>query len=190
LDFLLCYETRSPGTSGAFFNSASPHVSGTPGSWVRFFPMSSDRAIVDAVNVAQNLLRQNLPPRHNLSDAAIVLRFRELIGSPAIRSALERGSDTLPAFALRAVERVLCDHSRPHRETLNLLWDVLDDPHLNRALGSPTQSAFRGLLPPRYDAPPSLCGGPLSRAAPFRAGHSLAEVSSVAEPRAVGAARR
>src|SRR5215831_9734580 len=105
--------------------------------------MSSDRAIIDAVNVAQNLLR------HNLTDAAIVLRFRELVGSPAIRSALERGSDTLPAFALRAVERVLCDHSRPHRETLNLLWDVLDDPHLNRALGSPTQSAFRGLLPPR-----------------------------------------
>ena len=119
------------------------------GSWVRFFSMSSDRAIIDAVNVAQNLLRQNLPPRHNLGDAAIVLRFRELVDSPAIRSALERGSDTLPAFALRAVERVLCDHSRPHRETLNLLWDVLDDPHLNRALGSPTQRAFRGLLPPR-----------------------------------------
>ena len=111
--------------------------------------MSSDRAIIDAVNVAQNLLRQNLPLRHNLTDAAIVLRFRELVGSPAIRSALERGSDTLPAFALRAVERLLCDHSRPHRETLNLLWDVLDDPHLNRALGGPIQSAFRGLLPPR-----------------------------------------
>jgi hypothetical protein len=100
--------------------------------------MSFDRAIIDAVNVAQNLLWQNLPPRHNLSDAATVLRFRDLVGSPAIRSALERGSDTLPAFALRAVERVLCDDSRPHRETLNLLWDVLDDPHLNRALGSST----------------------------------------------------
>jgi hypothetical protein len=81
-----------------------------------------------------------------------VLRFRELVDSPAIRSALERGSDTLPAFALRAVERVLCDHSRPHRETLNLLWDVLDDPHLNRALGSPIHATgslfptFRKLL--------------------------------------------
>jgi hypothetical protein len=73
--------------------------------------MSSDRAIIDAANVAQNFIETKFIPRHNLSG---------------------------PAFALRAVERVLCDHLRPHRETLNLLWDVLDDPHLNRALGSPT----------------------------------------------------
>jgi hypothetical protein len=40
-------------------------------------------------------------------------RFRigELVGSPAIGPALERGSDTLPAVALRAVERVLCGGS-------------------------------------------------------------------------------
>jgi hypothetical protein len=79
--------------------------------------MSSDRVIVDAIKSAQDLLRQNLPPTHNLTDAAAVLRFRELVRSQAIRSALERSSDTLLAFALRGVERVLCDHSRPHRET-------------------------------------------------------------------------
>jgi hypothetical protein len=75
------------------------------------FSMSSDRAIVDAIKVAQNLLWQNLPSTHNLSDAATVLRFRELVRSPAVRSALERSSDTLLAFALRAVERVLSDQS-------------------------------------------------------------------------------
>ena len=71
--------------------------------------MSSDRIIVDAIKVAQDLLLQNLPPAHNFTDAATVMRFRELVRSQAIRSALDRSSDTLLTFALREVERVLCD---------------------------------------------------------------------------------
>ena len=63
--------------------------------------MSSDRIIVDAIKVAQDLLLQNLPPAHNFTDAATVMRFRELVCSQAIRSALERSSDTLLTFALR-----------------------------------------------------------------------------------------
>src|SRR5215468_10198763 len=70
--------------------------------------MSSDRVIGDNLKLAQNFLRQNLPSTHNLTDAAVVLRFRELVRSQAIRSALERSSDTVLAFALREVERVLC----------------------------------------------------------------------------------
>ena len=101
--------------------------------------MSSER-IIDGIKVAQDLLRQNLPPTHNLTDAAVVLRFRELVRSQSIRSALERGSDTVLAFALREVERALCDQSRPHRETINRLWDILDDPHLNQVLGLPGSS--------------------------------------------------
>jgi hypothetical protein len=69
--------------------------------------MSSDRIIADGIKVAQDLLRQSLPPTHNLTDAGVVLRFREFIRSQAIRSALERSSDTALAFALREVERVL-----------------------------------------------------------------------------------
>jgi hypothetical protein len=102
--------------------------------------MSSDRVIIDAIKVAQDLLRQNLPPTHNFTDAAAVLRFRELVRSQAIRSALERSSDTLLAFALREVERVVSDQSRTNRETINRLWDILDDPHLNQALGLPDSS--------------------------------------------------
>jgi hypothetical protein len=102
--------------------------------------MGSDRVIVEGIKVAKDLLRQNLPPTHNLTDAAVVLRFRELVRSQAIRSALERSSDTVLAFALREAERVLCDQSRPHRETINRLWDILDDPHLNQALGLPGSS--------------------------------------------------
>ena len=103
--------------------------------------MSSDRVIVDAIKVAQDLLRQNLPPTRNLSDAATVMRFRELVRSQAIRTALERSSDTVTAFAWRAVEQVISDRSRT--ETINRLWDVLDDPYLNRALGLPQNFLMR-----------------------------------------------
>ena len=97
--------------------------------------MSSDRTIVDAIKVAQTFLSQNLPPAYNLPDSATVTRVRELVHSPSIRSALERSSDTLLAFALRAVERVVADQSLTNRQIITRLWDVLDDPHLNQALG-------------------------------------------------------
>ena len=71
--------------------------------------MSSDRVIIDAIKMAQRLLWQNLAPTHKLPDATTVMRFRDLVRSPAIQSALERSSDTFAAFALRAVERVLAD---------------------------------------------------------------------------------
>ena len=90
--------------------------------------------------MAQRLLWQNLAPTHKLPDATTVMRFRELIRSQAIRLALERSSDTVHAFALRAVKQVISDQSRTNRETITRLWDVLDDPHLNQALGLPQQS--------------------------------------------------
>ena len=71
--------------------------------------MSPDRLIVEAIKVAQHLLRQNLHPMHNPTDAATVLRLRELVHSSSTRSALDRSSDTLLAFALRAVARALCE---------------------------------------------------------------------------------
>src|SRR5712671_1166505 len=85
--------------------------------------MSSDRIIADGVRVAQDLLRQNLPPVRNLTDAAVVLRFRELVHSQAIRSAFERGSHTVLAYALREVERVLCDPPKEGR-TRGLLAEL------------------------------------------------------------------
>ena len=107
---------------------------------MRFSLMSSDRVIVDAIKMAQRLLWQNLPPTHSLPNATTVTRFRDLVRSPAVQSALERSSDTFPAFALRAVERVLADRSRTDREIISRLWDVFDDPDLNQALGLPQNS--------------------------------------------------
>jgi hypothetical protein len=116
------------------------HATGTPELAARFSVRSSDRVIIDAIKMAQRLLWQNLPPTHDLPDAATVIRFRDLVRSPAVQSALERSSDTFLAFTLRAVERVLLDQSRTDREIISRLWDVLDDPHLNQALGLPQNS--------------------------------------------------
>src|SRR5262249_14223899 len=99
--------------------------------------MNPDRVIESAIKAAQNLLQQNLPPMHNLSDAATVTRVRDLVRSPAVQSALERSSDTFFAFALRAVEHVAANQSRTDRDTISRLSDLLDDPHLNQALGLP-----------------------------------------------------
>jgi len=54
---------------------------------------------------------------------------------------LQRSSDTFLAFALRAVEHVVADPSQTDREIIDRLWDVLDDPHLNQALGTPRTPA-------------------------------------------------
>jgi hypothetical protein len=99
--------------------------------------MSSERIIVEAIKVAQELLCQNLPAVQKLSDAALVMRLRELVRSQTARSVLECSSDTLFAFALRAVELVISDQSRTDREMIDRLWEVLNDPHLNEALGNP-----------------------------------------------------
>jgi hypothetical protein len=78
----------------------------------RFSIMNSDRVFEATIRTAKNLLGQNLQPTQ-LPDAATVLLLRELVHSPSIRSALLHSSDTLLAFALRAVEHVVADHLRP-----------------------------------------------------------------------------
>ena len=123
--------------------------SGTLEFWPCCFCMSFDPLIVHALKLAHSLLCQNLPPAH-LTDAGIVLRLRELIHSPSVRSALERGSDTFPAFALREVARVLSDHSQTHGETIVRIRNVLDEPHLNEALGLQNRRSISGPRPSRW----------------------------------------
>src|SRR6266540_6950355 len=102
--------------------------------------MKSDRVIESAIRAAQNLLSQNLPSTHKLPDAAAVARLRDLVRSPAVKSALLHSNDTFLAFVLRAVEFVLADQFRADCEIIDHLWDVLDDPQLNKALGLPQNS--------------------------------------------------
>src|ERR1700730_9113158 len=102
--------------------------------------MNLDRVICLYLLPTQNLLWQTLPPTHNLPDAAAVARLRYLVRSPAVKTVLLHSNDTFLAFVLRAVEFVLADQFRADREIIDHLWDVLDDPHLNKALGLPRNS--------------------------------------------------
>ena len=82
---------------------------------------------------AQGILWANLPPASNLPDAQAVKSLRALVRAPQVHQALERGNDTALCFVLRAVNRILSDENQPNT-TINQLWDVLDQPELNRAL--------------------------------------------------------
>jgi len=107
---------------------------------VRFSGMNSRRVIEATVRAAQDLLWQNAPPMHYVGDEAAVARLRELVRSSAVQAALLHSSDSFLTFVLRAVEVVVADQSQTDREMIGRLWDVLDEPHLNQALGIPQNS--------------------------------------------------
>jgi hypothetical protein len=103
--------------------------------------MNSDRVIADAIKSAQRLLWHG----NDLPDAMKVVRLRTF-RSPTVQSAMQRCSDTLLAFTLRAVELVIADQliadqSRTDREIIRRLCDILNNPHLIQAVG-PQNSPF------------------------------------------------
>ena len=63
----------------------------------------------------------------------------DIISSSAVVGALRR-SDTFFAFVLRAIRRVLADHSQTDRQVIISLWSIFDDPDLNGALDIPQKS--------------------------------------------------
>jgi hypothetical protein len=97
--------------------------------------MQYDRVVEKALRDAQDILRANLPPTHNLPDDGAVFALRKIVRAPRVQEAIEKGSDTALCFVLRAVNRILFDKYLPLRVVLNQLWDVLDHSELNRALG-------------------------------------------------------
>jgi hypothetical protein len=99
-----------------------------------------DRVIEQAVRKAQDMLWANLPPTHRIPDDDVVASVRALVAQPDVKQALERGNDVVCAFALRAVDRVVSDIAQPSRATINQLWDILDQPDLNHALGAKQNS--------------------------------------------------
>ena len=99
--------------------------------------MNSDREIADAIKAAQRLLWHT----YDLPDAMKIVRLRKFVRSPTVQSALQRSSDTLLAFTLRAVELVIADQSRTDRDTLRRLCGILNNPHLIQAVG-PQNSPF------------------------------------------------
>jgi hypothetical protein len=96
--------------------------------------MPHDRVIQQALVDVQDLLWANLPPSRKLPDQLAIASLRKLLDRPEVKDALERGNDTVCAFALRGVFRVVAEDGPP-RATLNRLWDILQQPDLGRALG-------------------------------------------------------
>jgi hypothetical protein len=99
--------------------------------------MNSDRVIADAIKSAQRLVWHT----HDLPDAMKVVRLRKFVRCPTVQSAMQHCSDTLAAFALRAVALVIWDQSRTDREMLSRLCEILNNPHLIQAAG-PQNSPF------------------------------------------------
>jgi hypothetical protein len=98
--------------------------------------MKHDQLIELLARKAQDVLWDAVSPARRVSDDTAVRTIRALISTPAAQTALEKGSDTLRAFALRAVHRILSDETQSPRTALTQLWDTLDEPQLNRALGN------------------------------------------------------
>jgi hypothetical protein len=105
-------------------------------------PMQYDLVIKRTLRDAQGILRANLPPARNLSDDQAVKSLRAIVRTTQVQQALEHGSDTALCFVLRAVNRILSDDDQQDRTTVNRLWDVLDEPELNRVLGIKSRPGY------------------------------------------------
>src|SRR5262249_37203160 len=97
-------------------------------------PMQYDRLIERTLRDAQGVLRANFPQRKTFLRSKQSNPSGPMVRTPQVRVVLERGHDTAFCFVLRAVNRILSDHSQPDRTTINRLWDVLDESEFNRAL--------------------------------------------------------
>jgi len=101
--------------------------------------METEPILETAIRKARSLLWANWPSVHNMPDAETVARLSDIISSSAVMWALRR-SDTFFAFVLRAIGRVLADHSQTDRQVITSLWSMFDDPDLNGALDIPQKS--------------------------------------------------
>lgn len=97
--------------------------------------MQHDRVIKQALADVQDLLWANSQSSRRLSDHLAIACLRKVFDRPDVKRAVEHGNDTLCAFALRGVNRIVSDDEQPPRAMLNGLRSILRDPDLGQALG-------------------------------------------------------
>ena len=97
--------------------------------------MNYQQLIQHLLRKSHDTLSANLPPQNRLTDARAVEIIRALVSTPTAQKAVELGSDTLCAFALRALNRIVSDTRLPPGDVVTRLWDILDEPKLRSALG-------------------------------------------------------
>ena len=100
----------------------------------------SNSLVERALKDVQHILWCNLPPADSLSDEAAVEALRQIVRSPDVKVALERGSDTALVFVLRAINTVLADDSAPPGEIITNLWPIFDQLEVDRILANPQRS--------------------------------------------------
>jgi hypothetical protein len=96
--------------------------------------MNYQQLIQFVLRKSQETLWDNLSATKQLPDGRTVNTIRALVSTPSAQTAIERADDTVFAFALRAVNRVV-SQEQPAVRIISRLWDILDDPDLNVALG-------------------------------------------------------
>jgi hypothetical protein len=99
----------------------------------------------------QHILWSNLPPTDSLTDEAAVKALRQIVRSPDVKLALERGSDTASVFVLRAINTVLADDSALPGDIITSLWPILDQLEVDRISANPQRSRIR--IGPRKPPP-------------------------------------
>jgi hypothetical protein len=105
--------------------------------------MQYDLVVKRTLREAQGILWANLPPASNLPDAQAVKSLRGLVHTPGVGARQRHRSLLL----LRAINRILSDEDQPNT-TISRLWDVLDEPELNRALGQNSRMILGQKKPP------------------------------------------
>jgi hypothetical protein len=105
--------------------------------------MDHQATIEDTLRRAQGMLWNSLPPPAMTPDDVSVKKLRALVKPPKVDKALACSGDTVAAFSLRAMRRVLADHACDECETVTRLWPILDDPMLHAVIGVDLNSRVR-----------------------------------------------
>jgi hypothetical protein len=105
--------------------------------------MNYQQLIQFVLRKSQETLWANLSATKQLPNDRTVSTIRALVSTPSAQTAIERGDDTLFAFALRAVNRVVLEQDQSSATIISRLWDILDDADLNLALGVKRGSSIR-----------------------------------------------
>lgn len=97
--------------------------------------LSAVRIIRQALTTAQDSLWANLPPGPTLDDTQTISSIRAAVLNEQVASALERLDDPIPVTCLLKTRTIVSDCQKSSRTLIDELWEVLDRPELNRALG-------------------------------------------------------
>jgi hypothetical protein len=114
---------------------------------------AASRTIRTALKEAQDALWATLPPGTSFSHVQAFYAIRAAVLAPEVAMAMSRATDPVPLKYLRQVRDIV---SRPlrSRTLIDELWDCLDRPELNRALGQPLNSRMKISYGPREDTAP------------------------------------